>query len=635
MVRLLVVLSTVLALTGCEPEDDDASNGVDGAFLSMVDLTPVGKFEAMAVGDLKETLKEESFLYNNEPDGTEDETEQDKQSSACLLALLNDLSFEGDATRITLGSKLDVTSCFASSSEDGLKDAKSSMTLTTFLAFTCDGIDLTQYVGKKFGELAGDENAIFKQLQCPTTSMLANTRVDVSISGTFEVDGQSIPVNVQTVTYSYQGDANGNPCVKTVDGATRKLQDGCLSIDRTVDVENSSPSKDKALADEGTEQYRRYESVGIVEDLEGEKPYYSAGSFKAQIHDWSGEVSYSAGDVPPTYSMTKGPETVAGILGESGTGYLRFAEDQTVAYGTCSKVEIELTSLKDKKRLPSLVDAELTLTSSDVSVYADAKCKTQGKAFALPKGQSVVTFYVLTNASSTSSVVIDAKVTKGDYDPVASAYLEVTGIDTGSFEFKDVTEKIRQGQCMALTVAHYDDSSAKADIPLTLSSTDATFYSDAACANKVTAITWKKGATSASFYTKANDEATFQVSINADYEAQERSASVYISIDERKVYFGTAPVVTSGSCVKLAVLHGYDAGEAAATANIVLTLTPFGSELFSDQACTSTITSATIASGASKVEFYVKPDGGAMSISVWAQPDDTDLEMATINVDVN
>ncbi len=633
LLKNLAVCSLVVGLwlgsSGCKDEDDSSAG--DGPFLSAGDLGPGAKLKTVSETEALSTLKAESFVYDNQPD---DKTKSSLQlflavaaedQGKCLDQKFDEIVAEGDASTLIFRGSFDASRCLDSTENQGLAFATS---MGLFIQFTCDSADLSAYVGKSFGELSAGGPKFLPDQVCNTATFLVNTQADVSVSGKYTEDGKSQDVNFKSVTYSYVGDGAGNPCTRTTAGEEVTYVDGCLSIDKDVTLLDQADGKPSE--DEGAESYERYEMAGIKASAKGDKAFFSAGKIKAQINAWVGELAYSGSDTPPLYSLNNGTKLLEGALGVYGNGGVRFGEMKTMALGSCGAFSLELRS--GGTLVPAKADIAIAVTSPDGKLFTDAECKTAATTVTIVKATSSVALFAQPKDADTTDFMIQGVVKTTGYETTTMAYVELTGFDDGFLQFVDATA-IRIGECKEMKIVHFDDKPATADIAIALASDDADFYSDAACTSAATSVTFKNGTPNAVFYLKAHTDANAVIVDATPAKPSPAISSTILDVDQEKVTFSGPDPVVRNTCNAFTLTHGFDAGDEAVKANLVIAVESVLADFYSDAGCVTAVTEVTIPSGQDHVEFYVKSAAGTAVLT--ADPAGDSMQTALESVVVS
>lgn len=151
------------------------------------------------------------------------------------------------------------------------------------------------------------------------------------------------------------------------------------------------------------------------------------------------------------------------------------------------------------------------------------------------------------------------------------------------------------------------------------------FYSDAACTTPVTSASMAANEGTAGFYFKGNVVGAILVTASANGLAQgSQSVQVQPGAASRLVFLGSGQTQPVGKCSAVVGIQSQDAiGNVApvksATAVSLAASPAAGFKFYSDSACTTEVTSVTLASGASASSFYFKgTKSGTVTVSLSA-----------------
>jgi hypothetical protein len=163
---------------------------------------------------------------------------------------------------------------------------------------------------------------------------------------------------------------------------------------------------------------------------------------------------------------------------------------------------------------------------------------------------------------------------------------------------------------------------AQTSVALKARNNDLTFYSNRSCSGIRISVNVPTGGTRASFYFRGNTVGISPIDVSATGLADASQDEIIRAGPPTAVAFvSPAQTVPAGVCSAAVVL---EARNALGTATIFtsptaagVTVAPAGGlTLFSDAACTSTITDATFAAGATRASFYFKgKTGGTFTLS--------------------
>lgn len=303
----LVVSSLVLAIVGCSAKkDSESSDAVTSAFLTSANLSPdKTKYETVDSDDVKKEFEGgESKLYANAPKNADEDA-----SEVCYIEKLNTFKVTAKGDRISLGGMADMADCFKTAFSKVFETYSVTAEVKLFVEQTCKDIDLTSFDGKTFSEIAKNN-----ELECPSATSateLSNTALSIIFSGT--VKGQKLEMDFDILIATMTAD--GKPCESTRTADTIIMTDGCLSV--SLNTNKKYRVNGDVHASEGKQKYQKLEFSSIIEKDDKTSLFYSSGVIKFTLNDWMGNVTYTAADVEPSYSVTNGADTITGKVPET------------------------------------------------------------------------------------------------------------------------------------------------------------------------------------------------------------------------------------------------------------------------------------------------------------------------------
>ncbi|RYZ53459.1 MAG: hypothetical protein EOP07_17775 [Proteobacteria bacterium] len=175
----------------------------------------------------------------------------------------------------------------------GLTVTVDTISSSIYSSIECEGWDPSPYVGKPSSALE-DET-----LSCKGTARVQSSTKTV-MKFTIKTDG--VTQKIDTLSVGSQSSADNQACVSTVSGAKRTV-DACVNIAKEIDnVEANSNT------------YLKMTSDRLVQANDSNSPYFDSGSYKIQLNDWTGKVTFAGEQADPSYTLTNGTRTETGTL---------------------------------------------------------------------------------------------------------------------------------------------------------------------------------------------------------------------------------------------------------------------------------------------------------------------------------
>ncbi len=213
---------------------------------------------------------------------------------SCLKKLLETSSIEASGNMVTLNKTIDTSSCYIELL-NGLGGIGTQVNASASFhsVIECSGVDVGIYNGKKPNEF--DANAVcvngYKHLEHSRSKSTATSMV----SGK--------PVDIKYSDLSAKSDSNNEMCVVTSANGVFS-ETGCVEIEKAQDV-GAEPYSD----------YTKRQHKDLSWTLQSTSAWYASGSMDLFINNWTGKISYSGFDKPPTFTMTDGKDTIDGNFG--------------------------------------------------------------------------------------------------------------------------------------------------------------------------------------------------------------------------------------------------------------------------------------------------------------------------------
>jgi hypothetical protein len=318
--RFLIAASSLSifasALSGCGKDDESKSAGaetVTGPFLTAAQLNPAS-FKASSADEAKKEINSINEVYPQGSDAekanedAENAADEDDEFSKCLLGKLEQIQVEKNGQEFTAGFSIKDLNC---------KFSQGSLTINTFKIFTKGTCSKLSAEGKAMGAKTSFKSVEDKNPCEKNTSSSSIFQSEMTATLTFSSALKASPsendlanATTKITVYSNESGKDFSACE---DGIVEKKN--CVATEVTKSVVSTKDGK--ILMDE-TSLVQRTEN-NLKGGAKADK-YYSGGSFDLKINGWTGALTFTGAQTPPTFSMVKGSEKVTGTHGEgSGT----------------------------------------------------------------------------------------------------------------------------------------------------------------------------------------------------------------------------------------------------------------------------------------------------------------------------
>ncbi|HYI02376.1 putative metal-binding motif-containing protein [Hyalangium sp.] len=287
----------------------------------------------------------------------------------------------------------------------------------------------------------------------------------------------------------------------------------------------------------------------------------------------------------------------------------------TVAAGGCTPVTLRVN---DPHGNATPVSGNQTIDlaaspSTGFTLSTAANCAGPTNQVIITSGQSSTTVYMRgTVAGNVTVTATRASLTPG------TLALTVNPAAPSKLIFLTAPQTLEVGACSAITTVRLLDTfdnvvTATANTPISLmgSTANITFYSGAGCSSPTTFVTVPAGGSNASFYFKdtAAETVTVTVSSNGLTSATQQQ-TINVPAPTELAFTTTARTVQVAACSDIVTVEVRASGSPTtviAPTTVNLNTTPSASLTFySNNTCTTVVTSVTISPGQGSASFYFK-----------------------------
>lgn len=297
---------------------------------------------------------------------------------------------------------------------------------------------------------------------------------------------------------------------------------------------------------------------------------------------------------------------------------------QSMSAGTCKAYMIEMEDSLGNPTV-SAKDTDISFTFStpstvSASLYTDQTCTQATTAIVLEAATSTATFYFKDERAETMTLNASAQNLSGFSQPF---------ITTANTIAISGAKSLVAGTCSPYSVGLEDASGAAASYPvnLTLSLTGnskGAFFSNSTCTTTITSVLIPVGTSTATVYfeDKSIDSTTLNINNGAGgLSAGTLALTVTAAAAAQIALAGGSATATAGTCSSVNTLTSLDAlgNLSNVTTALTIALTGGTATYYSDSACTSAITSATIKAATDSTTFYFKQNAsGSLTITATA-----------------
>ncbi len=231
--------------------------------------------------------------------------------AACTTAKIRALKVNADKVNLTVRGTVDLTSCIGA-----LGDSMTTVTaasMKVLLYFGCLDDDLSGFDGLTVGDL------LDRHIECTaseTTKRMAGIDINFATKSTYTVDTDTFEIVEDFRIVNAVQTALGGTCSAAVSAAVVRWKNDCLAVDRFL-ITKQEINGQKGH-DQGTEKFLQLTYKDLEESVT-EAPWYEGGGFDVRMGNWSGSVAYTGASSPPSFTLTDGTNTLAGVVGRGST----------------------------------------------------------------------------------------------------------------------------------------------------------------------------------------------------------------------------------------------------------------------------------------------------------------------------
>lgn len=310
--------------------------------------------------------------------------------------------------------------------------------------------------------------------------------------------------------------------------------------------------------------------------------------------------------------------------GEPSAVKLSFISSNSGAVGFCLPVSI-ITQSEEGVAVPVTSSTVLNLSSTGGSFYSDASCSSAASSVPLAANQSAVSAYF--KAASVNSYILFAEATGFS---LASAALNISpNLNGPAGLVLSGPSALSVNSCIPFAVLSLDSKNRSAVVAsntiVNLSFAGAmAYYSDSGCSTSITSLSIPSGSALSYFYVKGNSVGSHILTAEATGLS---IATLPVTVQSGASVPSPARLALSGLpsfkatvCTPFAVTALDGSGSPiVVSSNYTVSLSGEGSgQFYSNASCASTITTTTLASGASQTTIYYK-NGSPENLLLMAQ----------------
>ncbi len=286
---------------------------------------------------------------------------------------------------------------------------------------------------------------------------------------------------------------------------------------------------------------------------------------------------------------------------------------QTLTAGVCSATITVQTqnSSGNPFNVTTSTLVSLTTSSSSGTFYSNSACTTSANSVTIATGtNSASFFYKDTTAGSATITASNTGLT------TASQAETVNSATPAKLAFTSASQVTNTGLCSAGIKVQTQDSfgnptTAGANVALSTTSLGGTIYSDAACTTTTASISIIPGSSTANFFYKDTVIGSPTITASAAGLTSATQTESIVGPGPVKLVFATpAQALTASVCGSTMTVQTQNSAGTPTNvvAQIVASLSTNSSSgtFYSDSACTTTITTVTIAAGTDNVSFFYR-----------------------------
>ncbi len=291
---------------------------------------------------------------------------------------------------------------------------------------------------------------------------------------------------------------------------------------------------------------------------------------------------------------------------------------QTVAAGACSgalRVELRDASGNLATAGAATTVALAAAPATGFGFFSNAACTAALTTTSIAAGGSFASVFFRGTAPGSVNVTASS----GALTPASQAQT-VTAAAPDRLAFTTPARTVVAGACSAALSFQTRDPYGNASAPAAATTVSfaaapaagVTFYADAACATPAASASVGPGTSAGTLYLRASTSGALTVTLSAaGLTSASQAQTVTAAPPDRLAFVTSAQSVTVGACSALATLQSRDpfgnaAPVGAGTAVALVAAPATGFTFYSDAACATAVTSATLAAGTSSTGFYFR-----------------------------
>lgn len=257
---------------------------------------------------------------------------------------------------------------------------------------------------------------------------------------------------------------------------------------------------------------------------------------------------------------------------------------------------------------------QFNLSGTGYEFFSDSTCQTQTSTLTWSYASgapSVQRYYFKHTLAGDQSLDVQS----AGYASASATHTVRAGI-VSQVGFGTAPQTVTAGACSSALGVQLQDQYGNANFKAQnktvalFADTGTLFFSDAACSTSIATTTITAGQTTRNIYFKRNQAGTISIT-PAIFKLDSVAQSETINPDSTtKIGFTTnAQTLNAGTCSSMTTIQLQDqfSNGTPAAANTAVNLGGAGMSFFSDDACSTSITSVTVAQSANSASFYFKP----------------------------
>ena len=311
------------------------------------------------------------------------------------------------------------------------------------------------------------------------------------------------------------------------------------------------------------------------------------------------------------YSSASQDQTItAGAPTQLGFG----TDPRTVVAGACSQAATVRVEDSFGNMVPAPSNITVNLSGSNVSFFSNSSCSASTTTATISQTTTGTTFYFRSTLAGTKTIdVTGSGLTAGTQDQEIIAALAT--------RLKFITDPLNQqaGACGEITLQARDTYANPApiqgsdvNVALPFTGSDVEFFTDNLCSAPLAGdLPLLVTESQKTFYARSIEEGTIALSASASGFTGDGQTHTITAAAPTRLAFGNDPLTTpAGSCSAAISLEIHDiyGNSSEASEPILIDLSGSDADLsfFSDDSCTTSVTSATIATGTKAALVYAR-----------------------------